>query len=162
MHVHMDACTHPPHTCFHPVTKKQVSVPAWGYLRFIKSLVWGEHGRQDRKGLTFSTPLFGRCVMRHWLFAFYLSWHLDFVKFDITQGPICLLCLLWRRKHDSLSMLLIVPESSGFLRTGCQWAHDTQFCGLCQSLLFVELKHFAFFLMKTPYNQQLLLEHNQH
>lgn len=45
--------------------------------------------------------------------AFHLSWHLDFVKFDITQGAICLLCLLWRRKHNSLITLLLYQSLVG-------------------------------------------------
>lgn len=38
----------------------------------------------------------------------------------------------------------------------------TKICGLCQSILSMELIQFAFLLMKTPYNQELLLKHNNH
>lgn len=164
MNVHMYACTHPPHIFFHPVTKKKkVSVPAWGYLRFKKSLVTGEHGRQDRKGLIFSVTLFGRCAMRQWLFSCFpsllASWFCQVRHHTRSHLPVV---FALKKKTQFSDYAAIVPESSGFLRTGCEWAPDTKFCGLCQSLLFMELKHFAFFLMKTPYNQWLLLEHSQH
>lgn len=167
LHAHECAhvCMHTSSTYIFPsrYQKKKVSVPAWGYLRFIKSLVTGEHGRQDRKGLIFSVTLFGRCAMRQWLFSCFpsllASWFCQVRHHTRSHLPVV---FALKKKTQFSDYAAIVPESSGFLRTGCEWAPDTKFCGLCQSLLFMELKHFAFFLMKTPYNQWLLLEHSQH